>query len=140
LQYTNIVGGSGNSIVNNDQVEEKGYSSILGGTANTISGIFSNILGGSNNFVSGAYSTALGKNISIKNSGSMVFSDSSTGLKNISQENTMFLNFANGVCITGTQSGNAPIVFDIAKLPTQSSSVPIGGIYRSGDFIKIRLS
>ena len=140
LQYTNIVGGSGNLIVNNDQIEEKGYSSILGGTANTISGIFSNILGGANNTVSGAYSTALGKNINIKNSGSMVFSDSSTGLKNVSQENAMFLNFANGVYITGTQSGNAPIIFDIAKLPTGSSLVPIGGIYRSGDYIKIRLS
>ena len=70
----------------------------------------------------------------------MVFSDSSTGLKNISQENAMFLNFANGVYITGTNSGNAPIVFDIVKLPTESNLVPIGGIYRSGDFIKIRLS
>jgi hypothetical protein len=140
LQYTNIVGGSGNLIVNNDQIEERGYSSILGGTANTISGIFSNILGGANNTVNGAYSAALGNNISIKNSGSMVFSDSSTGLKNISQENAMFLNFANGVYITGTALGNAPIIFDIAKLPTGSSLVPVGGIYRSGDFIKIRLS
>lgn len=140
LQYTNIVGGSGNFIVNNDQIEEKGFSSILGGTSNTISGIFSNILGGSNNTISGEYSTALGKNINLKNSGSIVFSDSSTGLKNISQENAMFLNFANGVYITGTNSGNAPIVFDIVKLPTESNLVPIGGIYRSGDFIKIRLS
>jgi hypothetical protein len=140
LQYTNIVGGSGNLIVNNDQIEEKGYSSILGGTANTISGIFSNILGGSNNFISGAYSAALGNNINIKNSGSMVFSDSSTGFKNVSQGNAMFLNFANGVYITGTNSGNAPIIFDIVRLPTGSSLVPIGGIYRSGDFIKIRLS
>jgi hypothetical protein len=140
LQYTNIVGGSGNLILNNDQIEERGYCSILGGTQNTISGTFSNILGGSNNFVSGEYNTALGKNINIKSSGSMCLSDSSTGLKNISTPNCMTMNFAGGVYITGTNSGNAPIVFDITKLPTGSSSVPVGGIYRSGDFIKIRLS
>jgi hypothetical protein len=140
LQYTNIVGGSGNLIVNNDQIEERGYCSILGGTENMISGTFSNILGGSNNFVRGEYNAALGKNINIKSSGAVCLSDSSTGLKDISTPNSMIMNFAGGVYITGTNSGNAPIIFDITKLPTQSSLVPVGGIYRSGDFIKIRLS
>jgi hypothetical protein len=140
LQYTNILGGSGNLIVNNDQIEERGYSSILGGTANIVSGIFSNILGGANNIISGAYSVALGNNINITNSGSTVFSDASSGIKKISQENTMVLNFANGVYITGNRTNMSPIILDVSKLPqhTSTSSLPVGGVYRSGNFLMIK--
>jgi len=138
LQYTNIVGGSGNVIVNNDILNDRGYSSILGGASNEISGSFSTILGGENNTVLDSFSHVLGRNITVKKQGSLVLSDASTGVKNIDQENTMVLNFSGGLYITGYSA--APIVFDLNTLPTSSASVPIGGVYRNGAALHIRLS
>ena len=140
LQYTNIVGGSGNSIANNNEFDEKGYSCILGGANNRISGIFCNILGGYDNLISGSNNLAMGSNVLINTTGSTCLSDNSINRKNITVPNSMTMNFAKGVYITGNDANVAPIVFDISKLPTAANQVTIGGIYRSGDFIKIRLS
>lgn len=138
LQYTNIVGGSGNLIVNNNNIYSDSFSSILGGSLNIVSGTYSNVLGGTNNLISGSYSNALGKNITIKNSGSIVLSDASTGVKNISQENTLFLNFANGIYITGQDPNHSPIVFDLTKLPTTNSFIPKGGVWLSGGVLCVK--
>lgn len=138
LQYTNIVGGSGNIIINDDPLNDRAYSSIIGGASNEISGAFSTILGGENNTVLDSFSHVLGRNITVKKQGSLVLSDASTGVKNIDQENTMVLNFSGGLYITGYSA--APIVFDLNTLPTSSASVPIGGVYRNGAALHIRLS
>ena len=52
----------------------------------------------------------------------------------------MVLNFANGVYITGNGTNMSPIILDVTKLPqhTNTSSLPVGGVYRSGNFLMIK--
>jgi hypothetical protein len=52
----------------------------------------------------------------------------------------MVLNFANGVYITGNRTNMSPIILDVSKLPqhTSTSSLPVGGVYRSGNFLMIK--
>jgi hypothetical protein len=140
-----ILGGETNLIMNSarDTAEEITATSIIGGKNNVISGSYSTILGGFNNIVSGAFGYGLGRNVFNTKSGSMVLSDATSNqLKPSFNENSLTLFFTNGMYITGVDTGSnrAPIIFALNSLPTSSGLVPVGGLYRSGDFIKIRLS
>jgi len=137
-QYSNIIGGSGNHILNLDLSNDKAGSTIVGGSSNEISGAFSTILGGENNSISGSYSHVFGRNINLTKPGSVVISDSSTGNKNINQENTIVLNFSGGLYITGNALGTSPIVLDVTKLPTSSASLPIGAVYLIGTALNVK--
>lgn len=137
-QYSNIIGGSGNHISNLDGLNDTAGSTIVGGSSNEISGAFSTILGGENNSISGSYSHVFGRNINLTKPGSVVISDGSTGNKNINQANTMVLNFSGGLYITGNAFGTSPIVLDVTKLPTSSTSLPIGAVYLIGTALNVK--
>ena len=139
VQYSNVIGGSGNGLINLTKDGILGYSSILGGASNEISGTFCTVLGGENNSITGLYSHALGRNINVTRNGTIAFSDSTNTSKQFNRPDTMFVHFSGGLCITGFAQNNAPLVLDIGRLATASSQVPVGGVYREGEFLKIRL-
>ena len=142
VAFSNIVGGYSNTISGNIQ-----FSNILGGSGNyiynankNINRISSSILAGTNNIVSGSYSYVLGRNVSNYKDGASIITDSTTGIKNTFQDNTMILFFSGGVYITGNAANISPIVLDVTKLPqhTNTSSLPVGGIFRSGNYLMIK--
>lgn len=142
VAFSNIVGGYSNTISGNIQ-----FSNILGGSGNyiynanrNINRISSSILAGTNNLVSGSYSYVLGRNVNNFKDGASIITDSTTGIKNTFQDNTMVLFFSGGVYITGNAANMSPIVLDVTKLPqhTNTSALPIGGIYRNGNYLMIK--
>ena len=144
--FCNTIGGLNNTITGNVQ-----YSTILGGSGNLLSNdsltrlIGSSILGGTNNYIGGAYSLCAGNYIHVLNRGTVFFADSSTGLKRSTIDNAFILNFDNGIYITGVGSGKTPMVFDVNSVPNWNGNsspapVPIGGLYRNNADLHIRVS
>jgi len=141
IQNAVILGGESNNIenTNRDVASESFASAIVGGKLNTISGSFSAILGGTHNNIRASYSYGVGRNIDIDKSGCMVLGDSTPTKKINLGSNTLTMHFASGIYITGVSSGVSPINLDLNNLPTGASNLPVGAIYRSGDFLKIKL-
>ena len=131
--YSNVFGGIFN-IISGD------YNNLLG-SGNKINGSFSNIFG-HNNKINGYNNALFGNNSDITGSGIFYFSDSLTGPnRSIKVSNTMVINMSGGLIITGASP--SIIRLDINSLKTNLTTgtepiTPIGGIYRSGNFLCIR--
>lgn len=137
-----ILGGEDNTIINpnKDARSANIASTILGGTGNIISGSYSAVIGGTNNVISGDYAYGLGRNITNRNSGAMVLGDGSVSGKRSLNQNALTLHFNSGIYITGVGTGSAPIIIALNSIPVGSTNVPIGGLYRVGTALNIRVS
>jgi len=146
--YSTILGGYQNII-------SGAYSNVFGGIFNVISGDYNNLLGsgniingsfsnifGHNNKINGYNNTVFGNNSNITGSGIFYFSDSLTGTnRSIKASDTMVINMSGGLIITGDSP--SVITLNINSLRTDLTTgtlpaTPIGGIYRSGNFLCIR--
>lgn len=140
IGFCNAIGGLNNTLSGNIQ-----FSTILGGSGNflqnsnedlNIEG--STIFGGNKNIISGSYSICAGRNININHKGCAFLSDSTTGDKKSFRENTIFLHYSGGVYITGVANGTSPLILEYNKIPTSTAGLPQGAIYRDGsNFLKI---
>jgi hypothetical protein len=89
-RYSNIFNGYENYISGS-------YSTILNGRINTIEGSNSAVLYGSDNEINKNNAIVLGNKNYINHSGAVLISDSTSRIKNSQAENSLSLNFTNGV-------------------------------------------
>jgi len=154
-EYSTIFGGNSNAISGKN-------SNIIGGTSGIISGEHSNILGsgnkifgnysnifGHNNTITGSNSTIIGNNARISGDGIFYVGDGSgnpaafLGGANFvyKMPNSMMINKTGGLVLTGYRI--TPIIIDLNGLNIHSTTgidpVPVGGIYRSGNFLCVRV-
>jgi len=145
VTFCNALGGLNNTITGNVQ-----YSTILGGSGNLLSNdslakmIGSSIIGGTKNYVGGSFSLCAGNFVQVNNKGTAFFADSSTGLKRSSIDNAFILHYDNGIYITGVGANKPPIIFDLNSIPNWNGvgipPIPIGGVYRNGSVLSVRAS
>ena len=89
-RYSNIFNGYNNTISGS-------YSTILNGQTNTIESNNSAVLHGSNNYIYENNSLVIGNKNYIGHSGAVLISDTTSRIKNSQAENSLSLDFTNGV-------------------------------------------